>query len=68
MSIAATVTSMLGGTGGHVIPPYYADFLRENLYPSLYFRQLGTLITIPRGTGDKVKIPQLTGALGFAFA
>lgn len=54
----STVSSTVGGTGGHVIPPYYADFLRENLYPSLYFRQLGTLITIPRGTGDKVKIPR----------
>jgi N4-gp56 family major capsid protein len=56
--MATTKTSFLGGTGGHVIPPYYADFLRENLYPSLYTRQLGTLVTIPRGTGDKVKIPR----------
>lgn len=58
MTTAATTTSFLGGTGGHVIPPYYADFVRENLYPSLYMRQLGTLVTIPRGTGDKVKIPR----------
>lgn len=46
------------GTGGHITPPYYADFMRENLYPSLYFRQLGTLVTIPRANGDKVKIPR----------
>lgn len=42
----------------HVIPPYYADFLREQLYPSLYFRQLGTLVTIPRANGEKVRIPR----------
>lgn len=58
VATGTTTTTYVGGTGGHIIPPYYADFLRENLYPSLYFRQLGTLITIPRGTGDKVKIPR----------
>lgn len=42
----------------HVVPPYYADFLREQLYPSLYFRQLGTLVTIPRANGEKVRIPR----------
>jgi len=30
-----TTTGRVGGVGGHVIPPYYADFLRENLYPAL---------------------------------
>jgi N4-gp56 family major capsid protein len=58
MATAATVTSWFSGTGGHIIPPYYADFMRENLFPNLYFRQLGTLSTIPRGYGDKVKIPR----------
>jgi N4-gp56 family major capsid protein len=28
------------------------------LYPNLYFRQLGTKLTIPQGYGDKVKIPR----------
>lgn len=42
----------------HVVPPYYADFLREQLYPSLYFRQLGTLVAIPRANGEKVRIPR----------
>jgi N4-gp56 family major capsid protein len=32
--------------------------MRANLYPNLYFRQLGTLVTIPKGSGDKVKIPR----------
>lgn len=57
--VAATTTSSTGfNTGGAVVPPFYTDFMRENLWPSLYFRQLGTLITIPKGTGDKVKIPR----------
>ncbi len=44
--------------GGDVTPPFYADFLRDNLYPNLYFRQLGTQVTIRRGYGDKIKIPR----------
>lgn len=56
--MAVTTSTLLGGPGSSVIPPYYADFLRENLYPSLYFRQLGTKVTVPRGYGDKVKIPR----------
>jgi hypothetical protein len=32
-----------GPTGGSLQPPYYADFMRENLYGSLFWRQLGTL-------------------------
>jgi N4-gp56 family major capsid protein len=44
--------------GSHVIPPYYADFLRDNLYPNLYFRQLGTMVTVPRGYGDQIRIPR----------
>jgi len=58
---AATTISYLGGAAGvatHVIPPYYADFLRDNLYPNLYFRQLGTQVTVPRGYGDTVRIPR----------
>lgn len=51
-------TGTVGGQAGHVIPPYYSDFLRSNLYPSLFFRQLGTQVTIPRGSGMKVKIPR----------
>lgn len=45
-----------GPTGGSLQPPYYADFMRENLYGSLFWRQLGTLVTIPRGHGTKAKI------------
>jgi N4-gp56 family major capsid protein len=59
MTVAATTQASTGfNTGGAVVPPYYTDFMRQNLWPSLYFRQLGTLITIPKGTGDKVKIPR----------
>jgi N4-gp56 family major capsid protein len=50
--------SYVGGINKHVIPPYFSDFLRDNLYPNLYFRQLGTKVTIPRGYGDKIKIPR----------
>lgn len=32
--------------------------MRENLYASLYHRQLGTLVVIPRGTGTRAKIPR----------
>jgi len=45
-----------GPTGGSLQPPYYADFMRENLYGSLFWRQLGTLVTIPKGHGTKAKI------------
>jgi len=45
-------------SGGKVIPYYWSDFVRSNLYASLYFRQLGTKVTIPRGMGDSVKIPR----------
>jgi len=57
---AATTTlwTNVYGPGKRVTPPYYADFMRENLFPNLYMRQLGTLVTIPRGYGDKVKIPR----------
>jgi hypothetical protein len=43
MGSVFTPSSMLGGTGGHLMPPYYASFLRSNLYGNLYLRQLGTL-------------------------
>lgn len=58
MGQGTTLFATVGGHAGHVTPPYYADFLRENLYPSAYFRQLGTQVTIPRGYGDRVKIPR----------
>lgn len=84
-SVAGILYSNAGitttATVSHIIPPYYADFFRDNLYPSLYHRQLGTQVVIPRGYGDKVKIPRwqspitsvgtatagstLTGSLGF---
>jgi N4-gp56 family major capsid protein len=53
-----TTQAHVGGVAGHVIPPFYSDFLRDNLYPNLYLRQFGTKVTIPRGFGDKVKIPR----------
>ena len=43
-------------TPGHMVPPYYANFLRENLYGNLYWRQMGTLITIPAGHGTTARI------------
>ena len=59
MSFKWTAQSHVGmGSGEHVAPPFYADFLRDNLYPNLYFRQLGTQVTIARGYSDKVKIPR----------
>jgi N4-gp56 family major capsid protein len=39
-----------------MLPPFYADFLRENLYSSMYWRQLGTVVTIPKGHGTKARI------------
>lgn len=58
MGSVYTTTTTIGtaGTTPHLTPPYYADFLRENLYGSLYWRQLGTLVTIPRGMAPKVRI------------
>ncbi len=57
MSVYTASTWTPGGpTGGSLQPPYYADFMRENLYGNLYLRQLGTLVTIPRGRGTKAKI------------
>ena len=53
-----TTMSTVGGVSGPVIPPFYSDFLRENLYPNLYIRQLGTAVTIPQGYGDRIKIPR----------
>lgn len=58
MANAYTGTSTVGGQGSHVIPPYYADFMRENLWPNMYFRQIGNRVVIPRGTGQKVRIPK----------
>lgn len=58
MASTYTTTTVVGGNAGPVIPPFYSDFLRANLYPNLYFRQLGTKLTIPQGYGDKVKIPR----------
>ena len=55
--MAYTASTAIGANSmtGSLALPYYADFLRGNLYPSLYFRQMGTLITIPKGHGDKVR-------------
>ena len=61
MAVPTGVTQVSFFSGlntAHVVPPYYADFLREQLYPSLYFRQLGTLVAIPRANGEKVRIPR----------
>ena len=41
---------------GHMVPPYFAKFLRENLYGNIYWRQLGTLVTIPQGHGTTARI------------
>lgn len=30
-----TTTTFLGGTPSSMLPPYYCDFLRENLYGNL---------------------------------
>src|SRR3990172_4906614 len=57
--MAVTPTGWVGGVGGSlIIPPYWADFMRANLYPSLYFRQLLTKLMIPRGYGSSVRIPR----------
>jgi len=54
----ATTFQGANPTGARQIPFYWADFVRKNLYPNLYFRQLGTQTTIPRAFGDTVKIPR----------
>ncbi len=47
----------LGGPGSSVIPKFYADFMRDRLWSSLYFRQFGTDVTVPHGY-ENVKIPR----------
>lgn len=46
------------GASSGLAPIYYADFLRENLYANLFFRQFGTEISIPRGYTGKIYIPR----------
>lgn len=59
MPVTISTWGGIGGPGGSgVVPPYWVDFLRANLYPSLYFRQLGTQVSIPRGYGSAAKIPR----------
>jgi len=53
----STSAGGLGGPGGPLIPKFYADFMRDRLWSSLYFRQLGTEVTVPRGY-ETVKIPR----------
>lgn len=50
--------SNVGPVGSNMVPFYWADFLRDNLFPHMYFRQLGTKVTIPQGYGNTVKIPR----------
>lgn len=40
--------------------------MRENLYGSLYMRQLGTLVTIPKGHGTKAKISKWQTSLAIS--
>jgi len=58
MAAGFTTTTTVGGVGSHIIPPFYSDFMRENLYPNMYFRQLGTRVTVPQGYGDTIRIPR----------
>lgn len=55
---AGTMGAAYPVSGSKIFPVYFADFLRSNLYSSLFFRQLGTKVTIPRSMGDSVKIPR----------
>jgi len=48
----------VGGDGSKLIPQYWADFMRVNLFPTCHFRQFGTKVLIPRGHGSSVKIPR----------
>lgn len=58
-----TGTGTVGGQAGHIIPPYYAEFMTQRLWPNLYFRAIGNRVTIPRGNGQKVRIPRWTSPL-----
>jgi len=56
MAIGTLAT--IGPVGSGMVPNYWADFLRDNLFPNLYFRQFGTRVAVPQGNGNTVKIPR----------
>lgn len=60
MTQIQTGAGLIGtATGGDkLVPNFWADFLRQNLFPTCHFRQFGTKIVIPRGFGNSVKIPR----------
>jgi len=59
MAIATLTTlGQATGSGALMVPFYWADFLRDNLFPNLYFRQFGTRVTVPQGSGNTIKIPR----------
>lgn len=60
---ASNTMSTMGPVGSGLVPNYWADFLRGNLFPHQYFRQLGEKITIPNGNGNTVKIPRFRSAV-----
>lgn len=73
--MATNLTTLAGGrlgaSGDGLIPAFWADSLRQALYPSMFWRQLGTLAPIPRWNGDKIKLPRYTPVIvsagGFAI-
>jgi N4-gp56 family major capsid protein len=56
--MAIGTLSTVGAAGSNMVPFFWSDFLRENLFPNMYFRSLGTKVVVPQGYGNTIKIPR----------
>lgn len=56
--MAYTTPTTVGNQGGPVIKPFYSDWMRANLYPTVHMRQLGKRVEVPDGYGLEVTIPR----------
>ncbi len=56
--MAIGLMSNVGAPGSNMVPFFWSDFLRENLFPQMYFRSLGTKVVVPQGYGNTIKIPR----------
>ena len=61
--MAVASLANLGPVGSNMVPNFWADFLRDQLFPQLYFRQLGTKVVVPPGYGNTIKIPRWKTAI-----
>jgi N4-gp56 family major capsid protein len=64
--IARYTGALTAGYGSPIFPDYWADFVRENVWPRMYFRQLGYEVVIPAHTGDRVRIPKFTPSIAYS--